>query len=205
MHHIIRIGVGLGRRQRQSGIVTIIIAIVVLVVSLLAAVALMHSVDTSNAIAGSLAFRQAVMQDASRAYGDAKTKINFSEPSSTSDNPTLGFYATPQAATVRAGDGIPDVLVNETANKFAQVAGTGPTGNTISYVVERLCPNAGPAAQNASNPCIVPGGAITGGSVSNQTKDNGPPFASGINAAFRLTVRVDGPRNAIAYVQTVLR
>jgi type IV pilus assembly protein PilX len=194
MHLTIRNGVGLGRRQRQSGIVTILIAIVVLVVSLLAAVALMHSVDTSNAIAGSLAFRQAVMQDASRAYGDAKTKINFSEPSSTSDNPTLGFYA-----------GIPDVLVNETANKFAQVAGTGPTGNTISYVVERLCPNAGPAAQNASNPCIVPGGAITGGSVSNQTKDNGPPFASGINAAFRLTVRVDGPRNAIAYVQTVLR
>ncbi|MDE2247330.1 MAG: hypothetical protein KGJ96_02010 [Xanthomonadaceae bacterium] len=189
-------------RRRQQGMVSILIAIIVLVVTLLAAVALLRSVDTSNSIAGSLAFRQAVLQEASRALGDARAKITFSEPASDANNPAIGYYATPQPATIRPNKDVPDVLVNETANSVAAMTPLAPTNNKVYYVVERLCPTVGPAAANT---CVVPGAVVRGGSVHNQTKDNGPPFASGVYAAFRLTVRVDGPKGATAYVQTILR
>jgi type IV pilus assembly protein PilX len=187
-------------RHRQHGMVSTLLSIIVLVVSLMAAVALMRSVDTSNTIAGSLTFRQGVVQEAERAYAAVKTGINFNEPASDS-NQSGGYYASPQAQdSVR-----PDLPAILTAKSIAAgTVGQLPalnTGNTVSYVVERLCPAAGPA-----NPtiCVVPGASLSGGSVSNQTKDNGPPFNSGAYAAFRLTVRVDGPKGAVGYVQTIL-
>lgn len=190
--------------QRQGGMVSILIAIIVLVVSLLAAAALMRSVDTSNAIAGSMAFRQEVLQEAEKAYGNAKININFGEPSSDTDQTTLGYYSIPKPATIRPDKDIPDMLVNATACPTSGLGClTNPsTGNIVFYIVERLCPTTGPAVASA---CIVPGASIQGGSVSNQTKDNGPPFTSGVNAAFRLTVKVIGPRGALAYTQTVMR
>ncbi|MBB6188808.1 hypothetical protein [Rhodanobacter sp. MP7CTX1] len=198
---------GIGNRgnlRRQKGMVSVLIAIIVLVVSLLAAVALMRSVDTSNTIAGSLSFRQGVVQEAERAYSAAKDSATlYPEPSSDGNQPTLGYYATPQAATVRPDKDIPDILVNATCPSTAVVCLPGlNTNNTVLYVVERLCPAIGPANPGT---CVVPGASIQGGSVSNQTKDNGPPFSSGAYAAFRLSVKVIGPRGAIGYVQTVMR
>jgi type IV pilus assembly protein PilX len=187
-------------RHRQRGMVSTLIAIIVLVVSLMAAMALMRSVDTSNTIAGSLTFRQGVVQEAERAYAAVKTNVNFSEPASDS-NQTGGYYASPQTADPNRPD-LPKILTvtSPVTGSVGQLPALN-TGNTVSYVVERLCPAAGPASPTT---CVVPGASIQGGSVSNQTKDNGPPFNSGAYAAFRLTVRVDGPKGAIGYVQTIL-
>ena len=176
--------------RNQRGMIATLLAIIVLVVTVLAAVALMRSVDTSNTIAGRAAFRQT-----------AKAKIIFNEPTSDNNVTSLGYYATPQAATVRTDKDLPDVLVNETAGGIGTVLGV-TSGDKVFYVVERLCPNIGPADPKT---CIVPGASIQGGSVSNQTKDNGPPFTSGAYAAFRLSVKVVGPKNTVGYVQSVMR
>jgi len=194
-------------RHQQRGMISVLIAVIVLVVTLLAAVALMRSVDTSNTIAGSLTFRQSVIQEAERAYVDARTNINFDEPFSDSNGDGSGlsyYYSTIQSATVRPD--MPDVLMNETAasiHQLPQLLDGGTEGNKVFYVVERLCPTGTTAANPAT--CIVPGASIQGGSVSNQTKDNGPPFASGASAAFRLSVRVDGSKGTVGYVQTIMR
>jgi len=177
----------------------------VLVATLLASVALMRSIDTSNTIAGSVAFRQAVIQIADIAYQQA-LGLTFNEPTSDATNATIGYYATLQLPITTNTNGVPDVLVKQLANPTV-VTGTAPlsglpSGYSGFYVVERLCPAVGPASPTT---CIVPGATITGGSVSNQTKDNGPPFSSSTYAAFRLTAGVIGPKNTIGYVQTVLR
>jgi type IV pilus assembly protein PilX len=185
-------------RRKQRGIVSTLIAIVVLVVSLLAAIALMRSVDTSNTIAGSLTFRQGVVQEADRAYVDARNAYIYTEPNSDT-NQAPGYYAFPQPPDATRPD-LPAVLTANAAGTVAQVAALS-TQNQVTYVVERLCPAAGPANPTT---CVVPGASIEGGSVSNQTKDNGPPFNSGAYAAFRLTVRVAGPKGAVGYVQTIL-
>jgi len=191
-----------GGPHQQRGMISTLIAIVVLVVTLLAAVALMRSVDTSNTIAGSLTFRQGVVQEAERAYVDAIQNINFGEPTSDSDLATSGYYAEPQTATARPDGDIPNVLVNGTTGNIGTVPSLGNNDNTVTYVVERLCPAGGAASPTT---CVVPGASILGGSVSNQSKDNGPPFVSGAYAAFRLTVKVTGSKGTTGYVQTILR
>jgi type IV pilus assembly protein PilX len=186
--------------QRQRGMVSTLIAIIVLVVSLFAAVALMRSVDTSNTIAGSLTFRQGVVQEAERAYVDSRTAFTYTEPASDA-NQGNGFYASPQPQDTTRPD-LPAILTVPTpvAGTVTKLAALN-TENTVWYVVERLCPAPGLASPTT---CVVPGASIEGGSVSNQTKDNGPPFNTGASVAFRLTVRVDGPKGTVGYVQTIL-
>lgn len=195
-----------GSAQREKGMIATLLAIIVLVATLLASVALMRSIDTSNTIAGSVAFRQVVIQAADIAYQQA-LGLTFSEPTSDANNATIGYYATLQLPITTNTNGVPDILVNQLATPatsngtVAPLTGL-PTGYYGYYVVERLCPAVGPASPTT---CIVPGATISGGSVSNQTKDNGPPFSSSTYAAFRLTAGVVGPKNTIGYVQTVLR
>jgi Tfp pilus assembly protein PilX len=185
-------------RYQQRGMISTLMAIIVLVVSLLAALALMRSVDTSNTVAGSLTFRQSALQAAEAAYVDAQQKITFTQPNSDNDQSNLGYYAEPQPATSRSTGDIPDMLVNLTSG-FQKISDTN--GNTIYYVVERLCPSSGAATPTR---CIVPGASLLGGSLANQNSDN-LTFSNGAYAAFRLTVRVDGPKNTTAYVQTFMR
>lgn len=190
----------LSKRFRQRGMISTLMAIIVLVVSLLAALALMRSVDTSNTIAGSLTFRQSALQEAEQAYVDAQQKITFTQPNSDNDNAALGYYAEPQPATSRSAGDIPDVLIKQTSGSIATASSSN--GNTITYVVERLCPSSGAATPLR---CIVPGASLLGGSLSNQNSDN-LTFSNGAYVAFRLTVRVDGPgKKTTAYVQTFMR
>ncbi|MBB6244378.1 hypothetical protein [Rhodanobacter sp. MP1X3] len=191
-----------GRRYRQQGMVSTLIALIVLVVSLLAAMALMRSVDTSNTIAGSLTFRQGVLQEAERAYVDAQQKITFTQPTSDTDNAPLGYYAEPQPATARSAGDVPNVLVNAVSGSIGSVTPLNSTDNSVTYVVERLCPTSGAATVTG---CIVSGASLLGATSSNQTSDNLTPFDNGAYAAFRLTVRVNGSKGTSAYVQTILR
>jgi Tfp pilus assembly protein PilX len=185
---------------RQQGMISTLMAVIVLVVSLLAAMALMRSVDTSTNIATTLTFRQSALQEAERAYVDAQQKIIFTQPDSDGDHKERGYYAQPQPATARSAGDIPDVLIKQTLGSIGTVPDNND-GNTVTYVVERLCPSTGTASAST---CIVPGATITSGNVSNQSSDN-KTFNNLPNAAFRLTVRVDGPKETTAYVQTILR
>ena len=191
--------------HRQNGVIATLLAVIVLVATLLAAVALMRSLDTSNTIAGSLAFRQSVIQEAALAYVHAKKNIKFNEPASDTDN-GAGYYAELQLSSA-ASKGLPDLLVSQ-ASSTTPVTGivflgtSATTGNRVYYMVERLCPTAGAVD---SNKCSVPTVVITGGSSSNQTTDAGAPFNAGAGAAFRLSVLVIGPKQTLGYVQSVLR
>jgi type IV pilus assembly protein PilX len=203
-----RIAAFQGGPSRQRGMVATLIALVVLIVTLFAVIALMRSVDTSNTIAGSLVFRQAVLQEAERAYTEAKALGVYTPPISNADNAALGYYSSVQAPSEVRAD-LPKVLYDASdANNWVGtkqlVYGTTVWGNQVHYVVERLCPL--PNVDATLSSCIVPGKAITGGTSSNTTSDPGVPFnTTGSAAAFRLSVRVNGPKNSVAFVQTILR
>jgi type II secretory pathway pseudopilin PulG len=180
--------------------IAMIVAVIVLVATLLASIALMRSVDTANVVAGSMTFRQSLVQEAERAYEAAKANTVFSGSASEADNAASGYYAKIQTFS---NTGIPTQLVSSDPTKIdsTKVATLTGTQNTIHYVVERLCPATGPADPKT---CINPGASVLGGSSANQATD--PSFGlTGGNAAFRLTVRVDGPKNTASFVQTILR
>lgn len=184
------------RPGRQRGVISTLIAIIVLLITLMAAVALMRSVDTGSSIAGRLGFKQQVTQEAELAYQDAVAgAAAYLGPAGEADKADIGYYATPQTSDAR---GIPTALIARTAGKQLQAP---DTRDDIRYTVERLCPNAGPALTVAPNACLVPAATINGGS----TSGNQGGFGSGAQAAYRLTVRVEGPKHAISYVQTIMR
>jgi type IV pilus assembly protein PilX len=189
----------MARRSTQRGIISTLIAIIVLVVTLMAAIALMRSVDTSNTIAGSLTFRQGVLQEGERAYVDATSKITWTEPATDANNTALGYYASPLTADTTRPD-LPAILTPSTASTATGVV-TLPedsTNNTVSYVVERMCSAAG--AVSAAN-CIVPGAPALGGQTGGNGSDTTPPPTT---PAYRLTVRIQGPKGTLAFVQTML-
>jgi len=171
--------------------ISMLIAVIVLVATLLAAIALMRSVDTANVVAGSMTFRQSGVQEAEKAYEAAKTLLG-SLGDGESDQPESGYYASVQTPS------IPHQLT--TGSPYTGVGSVVGATNNVFYVVERLCPTAGKADASV---CIAPDVSITAGSSANQMSDTA--FAlHGVTAAFRLTVRVDGPKNTVSFVQTIL-
>ncbi len=182
-----------GGPARQNGMIAMIIAMVVLVCTLLAVVGLMRSVDSSNLIAGALSFKQGVLVEAERAYTVAKANVPYGTATE-SDSAGTGYYASVQTADTTRTD-LPGMLVSGGGIALA----AGATGNTVRYVVERLCRNPGAASKDS---CIVPAAYVTGGTNDESASIITPSSAQ---AAYRLSVRVDGPRNARSYVQTVIR
>lgn len=195
--------------RRQRGMVAMIIAIIVLVATLLAVIGLMRSVDTSNLIAGTMSFKQGVVQEAERAYIVALASINCT--ASDADNVGTGYYASVQTADATHTD-LPGILTSTgsgTAPSGAITLAAANTGNAVYYMVERLCRTSGlPASKLA---CIVPKAYTTGGTLGGADSViagtgaacNGSTLHP--QAAFRLSVRVDGPKNIQAFVQTIVK
>ena len=79
------------------------------------------------------------------------------------------------------------------------VAETDKAGNTIRYVIERMCLDEGPAT--AANCDMSPPEEVRG-----DDRDGARRSPSSIRVPFyRLTVRVDGPNNTTTYAQAMLR
>jgi Tfp pilus assembly protein PilX len=190
------------RRVGQRGIV-LVIALIVLAALSLAGIALMRSVDTSTAVVGNLAFTQASTLPANLAVEEAVAALFEDEliANVNQDLPAQNYYATRQNG--EDARGIPDVLTTKTkASTLARVLDAG-YGNEVRYVVERMC---------------APGIPVTP-SRAELVKycDMLPPKPSGTTSMetdkielpriplYRLTVRVDGPRNTVSFVQAMLR
>ena len=182
-------------RYHQRG-VTLFIALVGLIAMALAGVALVRSVETSNIIAGNMAFRNAAMHASDVGVEAAFTALNSitsgqveaNKPSNCTN--ACQYYATMQPLN---SIGVPSTVV------WANVAGVAVnTDYTVRYVIERLCKGTTPIADLASS-CYA--GSLRGGG---SKKAGSVVFSSTNELYFRVTVRVEGPRNTISYVQTLL-
>lgn len=193
-----------GLRKRQSGIVLIMV-LIVLVAMTLAAIAMVRSVDTTNLIAGNLSFQQAATHSADTGVEVASSWLaaNIGGAALESDDSTNGYVA--------GGLGVaPDLTKNppqtwddfwvKTLSARAVKANPDPAGNTVSYVIDRLCKNGGGATSGAS--CVdSPAIAVAAG---NAEEGGDKQLNASAGVYYRITVRVDGPRNTVSYVQAVV-
>ena len=198
----------LSTARKQRGVV-LFIALIALVTIMLAAIALMRSVDTSTVIAGNLAFKQSA---ATSGDGGVQAAINWMtavaaaapgvDPSITlahpfnTDNPVNGYYAA-----LRATDNTfvtaPTTWVNGSSAVFN---GDNPdaAGNSMRYIIERMC-NVGTAGQALSTANCLFSNAAQGG-ISHVAGEPSP-FTGGLSPINRVTVRITGPRNTTSYIQ----
>jgi Tfp pilus assembly protein PilX len=211
---------------QQRGLV-LFFALIALVAMSLAALTLVRSVNTTTLIAGNLAFRQAATTS-SDAGGEAAivwiTSIqnanaamnvlsNAAHPFNITDlatrpgyhsnvDPALDLSAT---ATWNDSNNVRltwDAAGNPITNGTGAVLTDG-SGNTIRYIIQRLCRTANQPVQTA--------GCLFSGAVEDKEGQNvklpqdvckgaGCPVA-GQSPMIRVTVRTSGPKNSISYVQ----
>jgi type IV pilus assembly protein PilX len=198
--------------SHQRGVV-LFIALIVMVAMSLAAIALMRSVDTTSAVIGNLAFRQASILPANYGIEDAAAGLfNDANPANIAriadvrvDTPAENYYAThSQAAGWDDQYGVPQPLQTKPPSTWPR-AKTDGAQNTITYVTERMCnPNAPviPADKSAANTwCDMMPPKQSPGTTIND------PMAAILSAQpfYRVTVRVDGPQNTVSFAQAMLR
>ena len=200
---------GVSDAAPQRGVV-LLVALIVLLLMGLGATALVRSVDTSNVVVGTLAFRQASFMAADLGIEAAAAALfadsNKGAPmlvDPRADAASQNYYAThANAAGWDNAYGVPLPLQTPSDARALALQFDDGAGNTITYMIERLC--------NADAP-VIPADRSAAPSWCNMTESpaaaptsGGPPLPASHEPLYRVTVRVDGPQRAISFVQAVL-
>jgi Tfp pilus assembly protein PilX len=190
----------------------LIVALLVLVATILAAIALVRSVDVATLISGNLAFRQAGMQAADNGVEVARNWL-MNQTSIALQNviPADKYFATWDGGITTASK-VFDPKTFDWENSSKALPKDSQTGNTVQYVMHRMCQNTGDPALVITN-CFTARGAKAEG-VSNRIKepgdfacfnpDTGENYCAGDNPYYRITVKVTGPRGTVTYAQAVI-
>jgi type IV pilus assembly protein PilX len=187
--------------RKQRGIV-LLISLIVLVAMTMAGVALMRSVDATVVVAGNLAFKEAAIQVADKGSQQAVIWLSNNAAGATlqATDATNGYFSARPVAE-------PDWFDINSWDQSVALNGGNPdaSGNVIRYVIHRMCtqPDTPYNGDNAgvANECglyfplstAAQGGSMTVGS---------PQFLGTPQLYYRVTTRVDGPRNTLSVVQT---
>ena len=204
--------------------VVLFIALLVMVALSLAGIALIRSADTATIVAGNLAFKQATeytvdrsIEQAVKALFDPAADPAASDPvikDKTVDVPEQNYFACVQDAAggcLKANNPIPEIPTILTTKKKIEAAKlkddlvpdvVDANKKKIDfksyYVIERMCANNDPPTSSNCNLSAASLGA-----------DAGTHHFEGLvrpgDAYYRVTVRVEGPRNTVAYAQAILQ
>jgi Tfp pilus assembly protein PilX len=206
--------------RQQRGISLFVVLIALIIISF-AAVTLLRSTGTGTLVSGNLAFQKTALAsgDAGSEQAIAWLVANAASGALFQDDAANGYYATTAdncdlTGTRTAGATADDV--NWTGSdpggdcnmdaRTATVAGIA-NGYTVRYVVNRVCNSTGdPNAVLASDglsPMVcsrVDAGASDGSTRSGGSYGN-LPLTGESQTYYRITTRIDGPRNTVRYLQ----
>lgn len=205
-------------RGRQKG-ASLIFAMITLVSMMLAAIALVRSVDSGSRILGNIGFQQDATASAERATREATTWLTTEGRDLTANSaPGEGFYANAPAnldVTGQMGSPATRTLVNWGGNDCggSYVACLAPSTavaisnhNTAQYVIFRLCQNPGAiGTSNCAQPLTSSGGdpSHNGGCSGGGGKCAATGSISG--QYFRIVVRVTGSRDTTSFTETIVQ
>jgi Tfp pilus assembly protein PilX len=188
-------------RKRQTGVV-LIISLIVLVAMTLAGIALLRSVDIATLIAGNLAFRQSSTTGADTGVGAGRQWLMSAVTlpvDLTVDHGGVGYFASWDGGAGGIFDPTTFNWAGNSSGAFVDAA-----GNSVIYVIHRMCENAGNPNDAAAN-CIAGPSFASGGSRGLRNPPPICPPACGTpNPYYRITARSTGPRNTVAYTQVVV-
>lgn len=197
-------------RSRQRGVV-LIFCLIVLLILLGGGVAVMRSMNSSLFSAGNLAFKRDLVNQGEQAISNVLAALatgNLKTAAATSADLAAENYSAIQLqANAR---GIPLVLLDNQAPftgpnilgatftpGIGSIAGATPD-ISIRYVIDRMCNNTGTASVLGDAGCVRKPSAteVRGGTAGL------PPLPQPPSLVYRLTVRVDGPRDTQVFLQT---
>ncbi len=202
--------------ERQRGVV-LFIALIVMVAMSLAAIALFRSVDTANLVAGNQAFKQGALNATDLGIAKAMEKFDttvvgatLSDDANThADLATSCYKSTTFIPNQVEARGLPKLLLDPTTTQapftaafdttYATCKFTNSNGEIVRYIIDRQCDASVAGSPPTNATCNV---------VSTSTPartDNDLHTGSESVPMYRVTVRVDGPRNTVSYAQVIFR
>jgi Tfp pilus assembly protein PilX len=204
------------RAARQSG-AGLVVALIMLIVMSMAAVAMVRAIGTGILVAGNYSFRQQALLAAD---AGSEAAINWLTPLAAmpdlyADQTAQGYYASlPDGLDLtdsgRAGaTNLIDWDGNQcngrsgvTCQAASPALSTDAAGNSIRYTIHRLCKLPG-SPEDAANNCLLYQSAPSAqkGAVS---YGNAKRFAISPGVYYRITTRVNGPRNTVVFTQTMV-
>ena len=198
----------LSLRTRQRGVV-LLIALIILVAMTLGGIALIRSTSTTNLIAGNLAFKQASINAAEMGSEAAINYLKGQGDALWNNHTNAGYSA--EVFDPRPGESWGDFWVRLQKGTDADALpkpiaidtstfGTNNENYRISYVIHRLCDGEGVAANETTSYCVKPPSFSPSG-CSDKSGKSCAPFSE---VYYRVTIRVDGPRNTESYIQTIV-
>lgn len=204
-------GAASGRAKHQHGVV-LLFCLVILAILLAGGVAILRSMNASMFSAGNLAFKRDLVNQGEQAVSTVLRAFTStgglgSALQTAASQPQLNYSAIELQTNDR---GIPRLLLQRSATPSGvDVAGNtftpgivevdGRDGVKIRYVIDRLCNATGTFATLGKTRCTFSPTAasqVTGGTAGEERPPVPPP------AMYRLSVRVDGPRDTQVFLQT---
>lgn len=184
--------------RTQRGVV-LFIALIVLVAMSLAGIAMVRSVDTALGIAGNMAFKQATIQGSDIGVQSAYDWLSAAAAATLHNTDTGRGYFSSRPATE------PDWFDLAAWGNAVLLNGGAPdqAGNVVRYIIHRMCtePDTPYNGANAgvANQCAIytPTSGGSGGSMA----VGAPQFEGLPQVYYRVTTRVDGPRNTVSIIQ----
>lgn len=198
-------------QRGQRGFV-MIIALIALAIMSIAAIGLMRTTSASASIAGNLAFEQAAATSADQAVEAAVTWLENNSGQTSSSTATTCSTGTSVLACDQTSRGYAATRTDPSSTQswsqlWTQLVSAGYTavsqsqdssGNTASYLIQRMCASTGDAS--SANGCgSSPLAVNTGGS-----KKSGSTQSSSSQVYYRITVKVSGPRNTVSFTQAMV-
>jgi type IV pilus assembly protein PilX len=182
------------RSNDQTGVVVLIALIAMLALGY-AGMALMRSVDAGIAVTGNVGLSQgaALATDAAIEHAIAALFERRLIADLSSDDESQSYYASRQLQ--EDARGVPFALQNLTNYAVDGRVIDGGAGNSVRYVIERMCTASGPAIRDTCILTPVVDTAIPGTAAS--------PEPAPI-PLFRQTIRIDGPAGTRLYAQAWL-
>jgi len=181
--------------RRQRGVV-LFVALIVLIVMSLAGVALLRQMGAGTSIAGNVAFKENATSVADRGTEWARQWIQVNSAVTGTDSTANGYYSSWGTKTD------PTTFLWDTESKQL-LDDQNQTGNRARIIIHRLCAVANLAANAPGQTCsdypqTNAGNSTGGGGYPSVLPGSTPaPF-------YRVTTRVDGPRNTVSYTQVIM-
>jgi hypothetical protein len=187
--------------------VVLLYALIALVILSLSGLALVRGMGSALGIGGDFALRRDMVNQGELGVATAKAQFLAAGLLGTGNARQASLATANYSATTLATDpnGIPVALLDDTTFTGVGTTGNDIAGNqnlTIRYVIDRQCSVTGAPESNTcmafQTPC-KPGQVGCGG---NQQLANGA--GRPVQAVYRITVRVIGPKNALTFLQTTI-
>jgi len=173
-------------RAGQRGYILLLV-LVALVAMMLSGIALFRSMDTSQLVAGNLASRNATLHSADSGMQAAALWLQANYLNVNNDQPANGYYAEEVEGAWTSS------AYWSTCTTCTVLPSPDAAGNTISYVIHRMCTLAG-NPNGVGNYCLTVNGS---NATNNSMSSDAATFTGTAVYYYRITVQVvDGRNNA---------